>query len=211
MQRTRLPGSIFGLCAASALLVACGGGDAGGAGGQQPPTDQQQTEQQTSEAPAPVKETSGTFQTYQPTVTAITYDPDQVPIGSRIKVNSQSTDGKSKVTIDVQGLQPDRDYGAHVHVNKCGQDSKESGPHYQEKPDPVKPSVDPAFANPQNEVWLDFHTDGEGNGHATAEGNWSLATRDDAQSVVIHAQPTSSEPGQAGDAGDRLACITADF
>ncbi|MFC7341505.1 superoxide dismutase family protein [Saccharopolyspora griseoalba] len=210
MQRTRLPGSIFGLCAASALLVACGGGG-GDAGYQQP--GQQTTQQQappTSQAPAP-KETSGTFQKYQPTVSAITYDPEQVPIGSRIKVSSQQVDGKTRVALEAQGLRPDRDYGAHVHVNQCGQEGDEAGPHYQEKPDPVKPSVDPAFANPQNEVWLDFRTDAQGNGKSTAEGSWSLSSRGDAQSVVLHAHRTSSAHGEAGEAGDRLACITADF
>ena len=206
MQRTRLPGSIFGLCAASVLLVACGGGGEH-AGHQQP---EQQAPPASSTAPA-AKETSGTFQKYQPTVSAITYDTAQVPIGSSIKVNSQAADGKTRVTIEVQGLQPNRPYGAHVHVNRCGQEPEEAGPHYQEKPDPVKPSVDPAFANPQNEVWLDFHTDAQGKGQATAEGNWSLTSRADAQSVVLHAHHTSSDPGHAGEAGDRLACINADF
>lgn len=205
-QRTRLFGSIAGLCTAGALLAGCGGGESA-EHAQHQPAPQAPAQGQSAAG----KQTSGTFENFSPAAKAITYKPDQVPVGGQINVSSSNADGKSKVTVEVKGLQPNRAYGAHVHVKSCGPTGEDAGSHYQEKADPVKPSVDPAFANPQNEVWLDFHTDAQGNGTATAEGSWALATRDDAQSVVIHETHTHSEPGKAGSAGGRLACIAADF
>lgn len=196
-QRTRLLGSILGICSAALLLVGCGGGQPGAT----PPQHQAQEATQTS----------GTFEGFQPNAKAITYNPAQVPVGARIDVSAESAEGKTKVIIHLQGLQPNRGYGAHVHTKPCGAKGDDAGPHYQEKADPVKPSVDPAYANPRNEVWLDFHTDAQGNGTSTAEGTWTLTTREDAKSVVIHETPTHHEPGKAGTAGGRLSCVTADF
>ena len=78
-------------------------------------------------------------------------------------------------------------------------------------PDPVQPSVDPAYANPQNEVWLDLTTDGEGAGSATTTVAWGFERAPRAQSVVIHAMPTATGAGRAGTAGDRAACVTVAF
>lgn len=205
-QRTRLLGSILSLCTASALVAGCGGGDSA----------EHAQHENAPQAPAQGqsaagKQTSGSFENFSPTAKAITYKPDQVPVGGQINVASSGAEGKNKVTVEVKGLQPNRAYGGHVHVKPCGPTGEDAGSHYQEKADPVKPSVDPAFANPQNEVWLDFHTDAQGNASTTAEGTWALATREDAQSVVIHETHTHTEAGKAGTAGGRLACITADF
>ncbi|GAA4804535.1 hypothetical protein GCM10023353_03860 [Tomitella cavernea] len=66
-------------------------------------------------------------------------------------------------------MQPGRDFGAHAHTKPCGPEPSDSGPHYQNVQDPAatadSPSTDPAYANPQNEVWLDFTTDGSGVGY----------------------------------------------
>ncbi|MGP4016846.1 superoxide dismutase family protein [Saccharopolyspora sp. 5N708] len=204
-QRTRLLGSIFGLATAGALLAGCGGAPQPTA----PPAEQPSSPGQT-QAASP-KQTSGTYEPYRPGATAITYDPAQVPPGSSASITSERTDGRTRVTVEVRGLQPNREYGAHVHTKPCGPTGEDAGPHFQERADPVKPSVDPAYANPQNEVWLDFHTDAQGNGTATAEGNWSFDTRQDAKSFVVHATHTHTEPGQAGTAGARLACLDAQF
>ncbi|MCI2419700.1 superoxide dismutase family protein [Saccharopolyspora sp. K220] len=199
-QRARLLGSAFGLVTAGALVAACGGG---------PPAEQPGSPAPT-QAASP-KQTTGTFEPYRQGATAITYDPAQVPPGSGASITSERMDGRTRVTVGVRGLQPNREYGAHVHTKPCGPTGEDAGPHFQERADPVKPSVDPAYANPQNEVWLDFHTDAQGNGTATAEGNWSFDTRQDAKSFVIHAMGTHTEPGQAGTAGARLACLDATF
>ena len=72
------------------------------------------------------------------------------------------------------------------------------------------PSTDPKYANPENEVWLDFQTDAKGD--ATVASTVPFKFRaGEANAVVIHANHTATEPGKAGTAGDRLACITASF
>ncbi|WP_328825324.1 superoxide dismutase family protein [Tomitella gaofuii] len=146
--------------------------------------------------------------------TAFTYDEAAVPAGAAITVDSEDDGGGTTVTINAEGLQPDRDFGAHAHTKPCGPQPSDSGPHYQNVRDPEAtadaPSTDPAYANPQNEVWLDFSTDGSGAGHASTTVDWEF--RDGgAQSLVLHAKHTATGPGEAGSAGDRLACIDVDF
>lgn len=146
-----------------------------------------------------------------PVAAAVTYDEEQVPVGSGVVVSQlEHPDGGTTVTLVVQGLQPDREYGAHVHVNACGPTGDAAGPHFQDEADPVTPSTDPAYANPANEVWLDFTTDAAGNGYAVSTVDWQFGDRP-AGSVVIHAEHTHTEPGMAGMAGARLACVTVDF
>jgi Cu-Zn family superoxide dismutase len=143
--------------------------------------------------------------------TATTYDPQLVPPGARVSVSSESDGESTTVTLAVRGLEPDRSYGAHAHTQPCGATGDAAGPHFQHVPDPVQPSVDPAYANPQNEVWLDLTTDGEGAGSATTTVPWGSERARRAQSVVIHATPTATGAGRAGTAGDRAACVTVAF
>ncbi|WP_312885674.1 hypothetical protein [Streptomyces physcomitrii] len=56
--------------------------------------------------------------------------------------------------------------------------------------------------NPHNEVWLDFTSDGHGEGFAAAHHQWGFRPGE-ANSVVIHQEP--------GGAGERLACFTGPF
>ncbi|MGQ0573972.1 MAG: superoxide dismutase [Pseudonocardia sp.] len=142
---------------------------------------------------------------------AATYDAALVPAGATAAVTSSESGGSTTVTLNVTGLVPNRPYGAHGHVNPCGMDGMAAGPHYQFMKDPVTPSVDPAFANPQNEIWLDFTTDAAGAGTATATVPWTFPADRRAEAVIIHEKPTSSEPGKAGTAGTRPACVTVDF
>jgi Cu-Zn family superoxide dismutase len=141
---------------------------------------------------------------------AVTYDKKLVPAGASASVASTTTDGKTKVIFQVQGLAPGHEFGAHVHTKACGAKPADSGPHYQNRKDPGSPSVDPAFANAENEVWLDFTTDERGAASASATVNWTFRQRQ-ANAVVVHASHTSAEPGKAGTAGDRLACLNAPF
>ncbi|MBE9374803.1 superoxide dismutase family protein [Saccharopolyspora sp. HNM0983] len=221
-QRKRLLGPILGAFAAASLLVGCGQGEEQGqppAAEQPPPAEPEQPEHgehgEQPAAPEPGQQQAdaeGTFEPFQEGATAVTYDEQQAPPGSTAKVRTEALpDGGQRITTEFTGLQPDREYGAHVHTQPCGPSGDDAGPHFQQEADPVKPSVDPAFANPENEVWLDFHTDAEGNGQATAEGAWQFEGRDDANSLVIHQEHTHTEPGEAGEAGDRLACLTASF
>jgi len=141
---------------------------------------------------------------------AVTYDAALVPTTGTATVAADSTQDKTVVTLHVTGLQANHAYGAHVHTKQCGPQPADSGPHYQDKKDPVMPSIDPAYANATNEVWLDFTTDADGNALATSSVPWSFRSSE-ANSVVIHAMHTATEQGKAGTAGNRVACITAAF
>ena len=142
---------------------------------------------------------------------AVTYDEELVPAGARGAVQARSGDGTTTVMLAVRGLEPLRWYGAHVHTEPCGEQPEDSGPHFQLSVDPMQPSVDPTYANPQNEIWLDFMTDEAGAGSAESTVAWELPDDRRPGSVVVHTMGTASGPGEAGTAGARAACITVDF
>ncbi|EIF00988.1 superoxide dismutase family protein [Saccharomonospora glauca] len=151
-----------------------------------------------------------TFQSDHRFGDAVTYDPDLVPVGSLVGVATVTEEEGMVTELKVRGLVPDREYGAHVHVNPCGATGDDAGPHYQHVRDPKQPSTDPAYANPENEIWLDFTTDAQGAGEARSEVAWSFGDRRPA-SVVIHEHRTSTAEGKAGTAGARLACVDVSF
>lgn len=146
-------------------------------------------------------------------------DTNPVLAGATARVHAVATpSGKTIVTLQVEGLTPNRAFGSHAHTKVCGATGAAAGPHYQDAVDPVQPSVNAAYANPDNEIWLDFTTDDEGRGHAQAVVDWHFvrdaAHPDGANSVIIHRDETShGEPGHpaAGVAGPRLACLTVPF
>lgn len=161
--------------------------------------------------PTPPADASVDFENYRSDAKAVTYAPDLVPAGSSATVRAVSTqDGKTMVFLYVEGLPANHQYGAHVHQKQCGPGPDDAGAHYQNVPDPVQPSVDPAYANSQNEIWLDFTTDRHGNAWTSSTVNWQFTQRH-AGSVVIHADHTHTDPGHAGAAGARLACVTVGF
>ncbi|MET8759248.1 superoxide dismutase [Lentzea sp. NPDC004782] len=161
-------------------------------------------------APAKVAFASGKFESFSATATAVTYDA-KVPNGAKVMVLGVPTaSGGTTVLLKLKGLLPNRAYGAHVHVKKCGATPAEAGPHYQNVADPVQPSVDPAYANPRNEIWLDVHTDDRGFAFTTSTVDWQFTERH-AQSVVLHNEHTHTKPGEAGTAGPRLACVNVPF
>lgn len=141
---------------------------------------------------------------------AITYNEQLVPASGRIGVENTASGDKTRISLTVDGLVPNRAYGAHVHVKACGAKPADSGPHYQNVKDPITPSVDPQYANASNEVWLDVTTNAEGKATATATVPWKFRAGE-ANAVVLHAQHTSTHAGHAGTAGDRLACLTSKF
>jgi len=176
-------------------LVACGGAATGAAA--------------SSTDPARTVTAQGTFAA--PPATPTTYDSALVPAGASATVTASEAATSTSITLAVTGLQPNRQYGAHAHTKPCGSDGKDAGPHFQLKPDPVTPSIDPAYANNSNEIWLDFTTDAAGSGRATSTVQWAFPADRRAASVIIHTMPTSTEPGKAGSAGNRAACITVGF
>ena len=131
-----------------------------------------------------------------------------VPQGATAKVTAvYDARGKSTIMLHVKGLRPRTTYGAHAHVYGCGATGAAAGGHFQHVLDPVQPSVNPAYANPLNEIWLDVTTNAAGNGVARSVVDWQFTPDLRPGSVVIHALPTA--PG--GGAGTRLACLDVDF
>lgn len=132
---------------------------------------------------------------------AFTYDQAAVPVGSSVNIESEGENGRTTVTFNATGLAPNRDFGVHVHTRPCGPQPSDSGPHYQNNADPAatpeKPSSDPAYANPRNEIWLDVTTDAKGNAQSSTAVDWEFRNGE-ANSVVLHAQRTMTGPGQAG-------------
>ncbi|ANS66393.1 hypothetical protein SLINC_4169 [Streptomyces lincolnensis] len=142
---------------------------------------------------------------------AVTYDTARVPVGARVQVKEElRRDGGTRIELRVRDLGADRVYGAHVHTKPCGKLPADAGPHYQDKADPTQPSVDPAYANADNEVWLDLAANKDGSARSIATVDWRF--RDGgARSVVIHEQATATHAGHAGTAGPRLACVNVPF
>ena len=149
----------------------------------------------------------GTFLPYTPQATAITYDPTVVPAGATADVVITMTGAGVAVTLTVTGMVPRRAYGAHLHTAPCAAAPEQAGPHYQHSRDPRAPSVDPSYANPRNEVWLDFTADASGRAKAVATQAWGFGAAVP-RSLVIHTRQTQTAPGTAGTAGPRAACLT---
>ncbi|ONI80825.1 hypothetical protein ALI22I_43165 [Saccharothrix sp. ALI-22-I] len=147
--------------------------------------------------------------------TAFTYDTAAAPPGAELELEVVEADGMTTVRLSTELLQPNRGYAVHAHTEPCGRNGADAGPHFQHEVDPAatpdRPSVDPAYANPRNEIWLDLTTDGQGNGSAETTVPFVFDDRVPS-SIVLHEQPTTAtEHGRAGSAGARLACFTAPF
>ena len=192
-------------------LAACSGGAGTGSGESTGSTGSSSTAASPAPSATPVAESALAAPAAsgdQPK--GITYDVARVPPGAKMSTGSSVASGQTTVELKVTGLLPNTKYGSHVHTKPCGAKPADSGPHYQHEKDPVSPSVDPEFANAQNEIWLDLTTDAQGSATSTATVKWEFRAGE-ANSVVIHAAHTSTEHGKAGTAGDRLACLTAAF
>ncbi|MQS12244.1 superoxide dismutase family protein [Streptomyces kaniharaensis] len=134
---------------------------------------------------------------------AISYASDLVPYGSHAAVfTDRSTAERTVVTLRVAGLAPGHEFPVHMHTGSCGADPAASGPHYQNVLDPVQPSTDPAYANDRNELRLVLHTDGRGDGTASATVAWQPRPGE-ARSLVLHA----GTPAGRHAAGERVACV----
>jgi Cu-Zn family superoxide dismutase len=106
---------------------------------------------------------------------------------------------------------PNHSYGAHLHLKPCGLDPQAAGAHYQNHLDPAasdSPSTKPSYANATNEVWLDLTADASGNATSRAQMRWVATAKRRPNLLVLHADKTMTEPGKAGTAGARVACLT---
>lgn len=216
----RLGGTAAGLC----LLAAAAGCGADPAATDTPATGASPTgAPQTTSSPgaggqqghAHLVEQRGTLAAPENAQGAVTYNPGLAPVGAEMTVSSKESNGQTTVTLAAIGLVPDRGYAAHAHVNPCGPNGDAAGPHFQNRMDPSAgpdgSSTDPTYANPDNEIWFELQTNSEGAGADTATVPFVFAERAPG-SVVIHAAPTTATaPGQAGEAGARVACLTVPF
>ncbi|GAA2677864.1 MULTISPECIES: superoxide dismutase family protein [Actinosynnema] len=158
---------------------------------------------------------SGVLAVPEDAQTAFTYDQDAAPVGASMDVEVAEEDEQTTVRLSVQGFQQDRGYAVHAHTQPCGKTGADAGPHFQHEQDPAatpdKPSTDPAFANARNEFWLDLMTDAQGTGESETTVPFGFTDRVPASIVVHEAEHTMTEPGKAGTAGARLACLTVTF
>ena len=104
------------------------------------------------------------------------------PINGRAQM-VRTADGKTIVSVRVEGLAANTTYGSHVHQQPCA--VGEADGHY--KLDPAGP------ATPPNEIWPGFTTNDAGVGNGKATVAWTAGAN--AVSVVVHA------PG-----GAKIAC-----
>jgi superoxide dismutase, Cu-Zn family len=192
-----------GSAAFAAVLLACGSGNGGAPAPESPsaPEHQGHTDVSRGTLAPPAQGQQNAF----------TYNP-AAPAGALLTVSVQPGDSSTTVALDATGLQPNRGYAAHAHTNPCGPTGAAAGPHFQNRVDPAatpdKPSTDPAYANPTNEIWLDFRTDQSGAGRASTTVPFALTDRAPGSVVVHEAMATATAPGQAGNAGGRSACLT---
>ncbi|GAA2214632.1 hypothetical protein GCM10009850_100970 [Nonomuraea monospora] len=182
----RVPASLLALMTATAALAgACAG----------PPAPVQNAK--TAQDETVNLNSAGEFGSDDPG--AVAYDRKLAPEGAQASVTIESGGGRTRTSLVVEGLLPDRRYGAHLHVKPCGSKPEDSGSHYQHHPG----RIDAA-----SEVWLDFTTDAEGAGRSSARNEWPLERAKLPGALVIHAQPTVTSGAEAGQAGARIACLT---
>ena len=203
------------LAAAAALCVALAGGAAGCASDAASTTSSGSPPAAAAPAAPPTLPVEGTLAVPQgqQVPPAVTYNPEIAPTDARVQlVLDQSAPERTTVSLAVDGLVGNRSYAVHIHARQCGLSGADAGPHYQHTIDPAagpqNPSVDPAFANPQNEVWLDVSTDDAGRGNSQAQVPFGFTERPPGSVVIHEAARTATEPGKAGSAGNRVACIT---
>lgn len=150
------------------------------------------------------------------TTRAETYNPALAPLGAHLTAALVPSGESTNAEFTVSGLQPNRGYAVAAHVNTCSGSPDGLGPRYQNRIDPavnqtavgVAPSTDPQYANPNNEIWLDVRTDASGSGTSRTTVPFVFTDRGPGSIVVGDAQQTATGPGEAGNGGTPVACLT---
>jgi Cu-Zn family superoxide dismutase len=119
---------------------------------------------------------------------------------------ARAVDGGMQISLSVSGLPAARGFGSHLHLLAC--DMNSAGGHFQHTPAASADAAvtDPAFANPSNEVWLDFTTDDAGTALSSASVSW-VPPDGGAKAIIVHDRLT----GDGGVAGPKLACLPFAF
>ena len=161
---------------------------------------------------AVVLQGTGTLTAPNPTSLAVSYNPAAAPIGAELTATIGRLTDSTVAEVAVSGLLPNRGYAVHAHSKACGATGDAAGPHFQNRLDPAAtpqaPSTNPDYANPSNEFWLDLRTDAAGAGTSHTTVPFTFTDRAPGSIVVHEAMMTATAPGQAGQAGSRLACLT---
>ncbi|MDH3681651.1 MAG: superoxide dismutase family protein [Acidimicrobiia bacterium] len=121
--------------------------------------------------------------------------------GARYVVRGRTGSGKTKIRLQVAGIegQRGRTFGVHVHVGPCVEgDGAAAGPHFNITGGDV--------VSPETEIWLGVEIDRRGRGRSRSRVEFEI-NADIAKSIVIHEQPTAPD----GAAGARLACLPLQF
>ncbi len=155
---------------------------------------------------------SGTLTTPSSRSKAISYNPDLAPIGAAMTATVIPTSEGSMAELTVFGLLPHRAYVAYAYAKACGATADAAGRRFQNHLDPAAsaraPSTNPTYANPDNEFWLDVRTDVAGAGNARTTVPFALSDRTPGSFVVHDEVLSSTDQGQAGTVGARVACLT---
>ncbi len=88
----------------------------------------------------------------------------------------ERADGGTTVSLSVTGLEPDKEYVAHLHTGGCDQ-ADPGGPHFKFNAN--------GGDEPPNEIHLEFRSGADGSGRATATSDREVPAGE-AGSVVIH-------------------------
>ena len=144
---------------------------------------------------------------------AITYNPTLAPIGGHMTASFTPSGDSTTADLTVSGLAPNRGFSVVAHVNTCGGVPGGEGPRFQNRIDPAaspeKPSTNPAYSNPTNEIWLDVHTDSTGAATSHTTVPFVFTDRGPGSIVVHDQQQTAATSSQLlGQTSDRVACLT---
>lgn len=86
------------------------------------------------------------------------------------------SDGTTETTIDLNGLEPDVEFMAHLHTGGCA-GADPGGPHFKFDPQGTE--------QPPNEIHLAFTSNGDGSGEAEASSDREVPAGE-AGSIVLH-------------------------
>ena len=139
---------------------------------------------------------------------AITYNPTLAPIGGHMTASLTPSGDSTTADLTVSGLAPNRGFSVVAHANTCGGVPGGEGPRFQKRIDPAaspgKPSTNPEYSNPTNEIWL-----------RTApgpEGPWGPPARVVGQAPPPEARPATNyaavEHPELAKAGGRTVLIS---
>lgn len=142
-------------------------------------------------------ESSGELSDYAPSAANVTD-------GASADLWAVAAGGSTTFFLFLSGLDPEaagNTYGVHIHVGPCVEGAPlTSGPHYNTGGTP----------STETEVWLDFTVLPGGYAFSYTTVPFTIEPGD-AQSMVIHAQPTQEGGATPGAAGGRQACLPVDF